>query len=98
MSNCNMKRNIIPMLLSLTLLTGCASGFVSTGPSSSSSVTSSATDSGSDASNHAIQQLNQQMALDAANAATQQQFNDARAAEQLFENQHNEEFTATGLP
>ena len=97
MSNRNMKRNIIPMLLSLTLLTGCASDFVSTGPSSSSSVTSSATDSGSDAANQAIQQMNQQMAVDAANAAAQQQFNDSMAAQQLFENQHNDEFNANGL-
>ena|SRR5262249_37658303 len=106
MSNRNMKRKIISMLLSLTLLTGCANDFVSMGPSSragydsspdSSSVTSSATDSGSDAANQAIQQMNQQMAVDAANAAAQQQFNDSMAAQQLFENQHNDEFNANGL-
>ena len=39
-----------------------------------------------------IDQVNQQTAVDAANAAAQQQFNDAMAAQQLFENQHNAEF------
>jgi len=41
--------------------------------------------------------VNQQMAVDAANAAAQQQFNDAMAAQQLNENQHNDEFNQNGL-
>jgi len=44
-----------------------------------------------------MEMVNQQMAIDAANAAAQQQFNDAMAATQLFENQHNDEFNQNGL-
>jgi hypothetical protein len=91
----NMKNFIgIPSLvLSLTLMVGCASDFVSSG-SGSSSATS---DSTSDSANQTIQMVNQQMAIDAANAAAQQQFNDTMAAQQLNENQHNDEFNQNGL-
>jgi len=97
---------ILPLLLGLALMTGCAGALVSTGSGSrvaydsssdTSSVTSSATDSASDAANQTMQQINQQMAVDAANAAAQQQFNDNQAAIQLFENQHNDEFNQNGL-
>jgi hypothetical protein len=70
---------ILPLLLSLTLMAGCASDFVSSGDSGSSS----ATDDSADRSFHeTIDRVNQQAALDAANAAAQQQFNDAMAATQ----------------
>jgi hypothetical protein len=59
-------------------MVGCASDFVS-GDSGSSS----ATDDFADRSFHeTIDRVNQQAALDAANAAAQQQFNDAMAAAQ----------------
>lgn len=78
---------ILPLVLSLTLMVGCAGEFQSTG--SGSSATS---DSSSDSWNETQARINQQAALDAANAAAQQQFNDAMAAQQQFENQHNDEF------
>ena len=69
---------ILPLVLSLTLMVGCASDFVSRDSGSSS-----ATDDSADRSFHEmIDQVNQQTALDAANAAAQQQFNDAMAATQ----------------
>ena len=43
-----------------------------------------------------MDRLNQQMALDAANAAAQQQFNSAMAAAQETENQHNAEWLQNG--
>lgn len=87
-----MKLPIVPLLLSIALLAGCASD------SQSTSATASATDDTADRSFHDTQdRINQQMALDAANAAAQQQFNDSMAATQLFENQHNDEFNQNGL-
>jgi ABC-type oligopeptide transport system substrate-binding subunit len=69
---------ILALVLSLTLMAGCASDFVSTDSGSSS-----ASDDSADRSFHeTIDQVNQQTALDAANAAAQQQFNDAMAATQ----------------
>jgi Tfp pilus tip-associated adhesin PilY1 len=79
---------ILSLVLSLTLMVGCASDFVSSGSGSSSAPS----DSSSDSVNQTMQMVNQQMAVDAANAAAQQQFNDAMAAQQLNENQHNDEF------
>ena len=78
---------ILPLVLSLTLMVGCAGEFQSTGSGSSA-----ASDSSSDSFNQTQAMINQQAALDAANAAAQQQCNDAMAAQQLFENQHNAEF------
>ena len=83
---------ILPLLLSLALMMGCASDFQSTDSGSS------ATDDSSDRSFHdAIDRMNQQMALDAANAAAQQQFLAGMAAAQETENQHNDEFNQNGL-
>ena len=89
-----MKRliGILPLLLSIGLLAGCAGEFQSTGS------TSSATDDSADRSFHeTMDRVNQQTALDAANAAAQQQFNDSMAATQQFENQHNDEFNQNAL-
>ncbi|HEY6154788.1 MAG TPA: hypothetical protein VIW07_13695 [Candidatus Udaeobacter sp.] len=89
-----MKRlpGILPLLLSIGLLVGCAGEFQSTGS------TSSTTDDSTDRSFHdTMDRLNEQMALDAANAAAQQQFNDSMAATQQFENQHNDEFNQNAL-
>ena len=73
-------------------MVGCASEFQSTGSASSAS------DDSSDRSFHdTIDRLNQQAALDAANAAAQQQNNAATAAAQETENQHNAEFNQNGL-
>ena len=44
-----------------------------------------------------MDRLNEQMALDAANAAAQQQFNEGMAAAQETENQHNAEFNQNAL-
>jgi hypothetical protein len=83
---------ILPLLLSLALMVGCASEFQSTGSASS------ATDDSADRSFHdTIDRLNQQAALDAANASAQQQNNAATAAAQQTENQHNAEWLQNGL-
>jgi len=82
-----MKLRILPLLLSLALIVGCASDFQSAGPGSSA-----ASDSSSDSWNETQAGINEQTALDAANAAAQQQFNDAMAAAQQTMNQHNDEF------
>jgi hypothetical protein len=79
---------ILPLVLSLTLMVGCASDWVSSGSGSSSAPS----DSSSDSWHETQERINEQTALDAANAAAQQQFNDAMAAQQLNENQHNAEF------
>ena len=89
-----MKRliRILPLFLSIGLLVGCASDFHST------EAISSATDDSADKSFHdTMDRLNQQMALDAANAAAQQQNNAATAAAQETENQHNAEWLQNGL-
>ena len=73
-------------------MVGCASEFQSTGSEPSAS------DDSSDSSFHdTIDRMNQQMALDAANAAAQQQNNAATAAAQETENQHNAEWLQNGL-
>ena len=78
---------ILPLVLSLALMVGCAGEFQSTGSGSSA-----ASDSWSDSWNETQARINQQAALDAANAAAQQQNNDAMAAAQQTMNQHNDEF------
>jgi hypothetical protein len=84
--------SILPLLLSVGLMVGCTTDFQSTGSASS------ATDDSADRSFHdTIDRLNQQMALDAANAAAQQQNNAAMAAAQETENQHNAEWLQNGL-
>jgi hypothetical protein len=88
----DMKLSILPLLLGLALMVGCAGEFQSTGS------TSSATDDSADRSfQDTIDRLNQQAALDAANAAAQQQNNAAMAAAQETENQHNAEWLQNGL-
>jgi hypothetical protein len=83
---------IFPLLLSVGLMVGCASEFQSTGSGSS------ATDDSSDRSFHdMMDRMNEQTALDAANAAAQQQFLAGMAAAQETENQHNDEFNQNGL-
>ena len=73
-------------------MVGCASDFQSTGSASS------ATDDSADRSvQDTIDRVNQQAALDAANAAAQQQNNAAMAAAQETENQHNAEWLQNGL-
>jgi len=85
-------KSILPLLLSIGLLVGCANGFQST------ESTSIATDDSADRSFHdTMDRLNEQMALDAANAAAQQQFNEGMAAAQETENQHNAEFNQNAL-
>jgi hypothetical protein len=91
---CSMKylARILSLFLSIGLLVGCASDFQSAGS------TSSATDDSADRSFHdTMDRLNEQMAVDAANAAAQQQFLDGMAAAQETENQHNAEFNQNGL-
>ena len=78
---------VLPLLLSLTLMVGCAGEFQSTASGSSA-----ASDSSSDSWNEIQARINEQTALDSANAAAQQQFNDAMAAAQQTMNQHNDEF------
>ena len=76
--------SILPLLLSLALMVGCATDFQSTGSASSAS------DDSADRSFHEmIDRMNQQTALDAANAAAQQQFNAGMAAAQETMNNAN---------
>ena len=84
---------ILPLVLSLTLMVGCASDWVSSGPGSSSAPS----DSSSDSWQETQERINEQAAVDAANAAAQQQNNDAMAAAQQTMNQHNDEFNQNGL-
>ncbi len=84
--------SILPLLLSVGLMVGCASEFQSTGS------VSSASDDSADRSFHdMIDRMNERMAIDAANAAAQQQFNAGMAAAQETMNQHNDEFSQNGL-
>ena len=82
---------VLPLLLSLALMVGCASDFQST--ESESTPASSPDTSVQDS----IDRMNQQMATDAANAAAQQQFLAGMAAAQETMNQHNDEFNQNGL-
>jgi hypothetical protein len=89
----NIKKfiGILPLLLSLALMVGCASDFQSTGSGSSASA-----DSSSDSSFHdSIDRMNQQMATDAANAAAQQQFlAGMAAAQETMNNANNNQATS----
>ena len=84
---------IVPLLLSLALFVGCASEFVSTDSGPSATTESTADNS----FNETQARINEQTALDAANAAAAQQFNDAMAAAQETMNQHNDDFNQNGL-
>jgi hypothetical protein len=89
----NMKLGILPLLLSLALMVGCASEFQSTGAASST-----ADDSASDRSFHdMIDRMNEQIARDAANDAAQRQFLAGMAAAQQTMNHANDEFNQNGL-
>jgi len=82
---------ILPLLLSIGLLVGCASDFQST-----ESTLSAAFDLPPDTSiKDSIDRMNQQMAMDAANAAAQQQFNAAMtAAQEAMNNASNDRATS----
>lgn len=89
-----MKHSIFPLVTSIALLlVGCASDFQSTSADPSATIDTSSIDS----FNETQQRINEQMALDAANTAAAQQFNDAMAAAQQTMNQHNDEFNRNGL-
>jgi len=76
---------ILPLLLGLALMVGCASDFQSTDSGSSAAYDSSPDTSVQDS----IDRMNQQMAADAANAAAQQQFLAGMAAAQETMNNAN---------
>jgi len=82
---------ILPLLLSIGLLVGCASDFQST-----ESTSSPAFDPAPDTSlQDSIDRINQQMAMDAANAAAEQQFNAAMvAAQETMNNANNDRATS----
>ena len=80
-----MKLFVLPLLLCAGLLAGCAGEFQSTGSGSSPAFDPPADTSVQDS----IDRINQQMAMDAANAAAQQQFNAAMAAAQEAMNNAN---------
>ena len=82
---------ILPLLLSLTLMVGCASDFQSTDSGSSAVYESSPDTSIQDS----IDRTNQQMANDAANAAAQQQFLAGMAAAQETMNNANNNQTTS---
>ncbi|HLW35800.1 MAG TPA: hypothetical protein VKS98_09090 [Chthoniobacterales bacterium] len=103
-----MKLRIFTILgsFALLLIAGCASDFESTSsgsePSSESTSSGSESSSGVDTSsidefNANQQRINEQMALDAANAAAFQQNAGAMAAAQQTENQANAQFNQNGL-
>jgi len=82
---------ILPLLLSLALMVGCANDFQSTDSGSSA-----AYDSSPDASiQDSIDRMNQQTAADAANAAAQQQFlAGMAAAQETMNNANNNQATS----
>jgi hypothetical protein len=87
----NMKLGVLPLLLSLALMVGCAGEFQATG-SGSSSVDVSPPDTSIQDS---IDRTNQQMATDAANAAAQQQFlAGMAAAQETMNNANNNQATS----
>jgi len=76
---------VLSLVLTLAIMTGCAGKFQSTG-----SELSAAFDAPPDTSiQDSIDRINQQMAMDAANAAAQQQFNAAMSAAQETMNNAN---------
>ena len=91
-----MKISILPLLVSVGLMAGCATGDFASSSSDSASSTSVDTSS-IDSFNETQRRINDQMALDAANAAAAQQNNDAMAAAQQTENNANAQFNQNGL-
>jgi len=82
---------ILPRLLSLVLIAGCASDFQSTNSGSSVAYDSSPDTSIQDS----IDRMNQQMAADAANEAAQQQFlAGMAAAQETMNNANNNQATS----
>jgi len=82
---------ILPLLLSLALMVGCASDFQSTDSGSSPTYDSSPDTSIQDS----IDRTSQQMANDAANAAAQQQFlAGMAAAQETMNNANNNQATS----
>ena len=82
---------ILPLLLSLVLMVGCASDFQSTDSGSSAAYDSSPDTSIQDS----IDRVNHQMAADAANAAAQQQFlAGMAAAQETMNNANNNQATS----
>ena len=82
---------ILPLLLSLVLMVGCASDFQSTDSGSSAAYDSSPDTSIQDS----IDRMNQQLAADAANAAAQQQFlAGMAAAQETMNNANNNQATS----
>jgi hypothetical protein len=99
----NMKPGILPLLLSLALMVGCASDFQSTDSASTADHDYSVTVndpqppvSAPDTSiQDSIDRMNQQMATDAANAAAQQQFlAGMAAAQETMNNANNNQATS----
>ena len=92
-----MKLCILPLAISIALVTGCASEFQSTGSGSSATYDYSVTTNDPTPSSpapdttaqDAIDRSNRQMADDAANAAAQQQFLAGMAAAQETMNNAN---------
>ena len=95
----NMKHftSLLPLVIGVALMVGCASDFQSTGSGSSATYDYSATSNEPTPSvsapdttaQDAIDRVNQQMANDAANAAAQQQFLAGMAAAQETMNNAN---------
>ena len=82
---------ILPLLLSLVLMVGCASDFQSTDSGSSAAYDSSPDMSIQDS----IDRMNQQMASDTANAPAQQQFlAGMAAAQETMNNANNNQATS----
>ena len=81
----DMKLGVVPLFLSIALLVGCAGEFQSTNSGSSAAFDPPADTSTQDS----IDRINQQMAMDPANAAAQQQFNAGMAAAQETMNNAN---------
>jgi hypothetical protein len=83
---------ILPLLLSVALLVGCASDFQSTESGSPAAYDVSPPDTSVQDS---IDRMNQQMATDAANAAAQQQFlAGMAAAQETMNNANNNQATS----
>ena len=94
-----MKLGMLPLFAVVMLIAECAGDFVSTDPGSTASVDSSpSVDTSSvDSFNETQQRINDQMAMDAANAAAAAQNNAAMAAAQETMNNANAQFNQNGL-
>ena len=87
----SMKPGILPLLLSVGLLVGCAGGFQATDSGSSAAFDSLRGTSIQDS----IDRMNQQMAMDAANGAAQQRFlAGMAAAQETMNNANNDRATS----